>query len=332
MAGGLSDAQPEPRRGRHRRGGGGDTWTPSVPRSGPRRAHARTALTWSTEDTVILPPLRGPATAATEPVAYAWPETPPTGLRKFDLGTIPASVTPPRTWRRAAWFAVGTSTCVVLGLGFAAYTLVGNPARHHIIDALPGQPTQQLLITDVPATTGSAVAPSSVRPTSTSSTSSSTKPRPTSRSNKPTHRVEAGGSSPGQLDTPAGPTRPGHGATTTTTAPPRNTVDPAPIAPTDPEAMGDRTEQYYQHVTDNPEAAYALTTGKMRAEGVEGIEARYADVERIEVREITIDPNWSVTRSELTIVYKDGSTAVEERELTFSQGANPRINGDVPAS
>jgi hypothetical protein len=58
---------------------------------------------------------------------YAWPETPPTGLRKFNLGTIPASVTPPGTWRRAAWFAVGTAVFVVLALGFAAFRLVGPP-------------------------------------------------------------------------------------------------------------------------------------------------------------------------------------------------------------
>ncbi len=51
---------------------------------------------------------------------YALPEAPATGLRKFDLGNVPASVTPPRSWRRAAWFAVGTSAAVVLGLTVAA--------------------------------------------------------------------------------------------------------------------------------------------------------------------------------------------------------------------
>src|SRR5262245_59548443 len=61
-----------------------------------------------------------------EAVVYAVPETPATGLRTFDLGNVPASVTPPRSWRRAAWFAVGTSAAVVLGLIVVAVGPVGR--------------------------------------------------------------------------------------------------------------------------------------------------------------------------------------------------------------
>src|ERR1043165_8076446 len=64
------------------------------------------------------PDLAPPPTAA---------ETTVPGLHKFDLGSIPASVTPPRTWRKAAWFAVGASLAVVFGLAFAAAALVGSP-------------------------------------------------------------------------------------------------------------------------------------------------------------------------------------------------------------
>lgn len=270
-----------------------------------------------------------PVPVPSEPIAYAWPETPPTGLRKFNLGTIPASVTPPRTWRRAAWFAVGTAVFVVLALGFAAFRLVGNPRRITVIDALPGQPSQQLLITDLPSESdASAGDPTSTRPTTTTRTTS---PRPTTKT-VTTRPARTGDAHPGQpakttdRDRPAGP-----GPVPPTTAPARSTVEPLPTPPTDPEQMGDRTELYYAQVCDDPEAAYQLTAGAMRAEGPEGIEARYANIDHIEVKQITIDPNWSYTRSVLKVVRKDGSTITIQRELTFSPGANPKITGDNAA-
>jgi hypothetical protein len=269
-----------------------------------------------------------PVPVPSEPIAYAWPETPPTGLRKFDLGTIPASVTPPGTWRRAAWFAVGTAVFVVLALGFAAFRLVGNPRRTQVIDALPGQPSQQLLITDLPSDgapgTGSTSSPP--KPTSSVRTTPSS-PRPTGRAT--TRTVRPGAAQPtGDPDRePA--TRPG--TTTSATPPARSTIEPAAVPPTDPEQMGDRTELYYAEVCGNPQAAYQLTAGPMRAEGPEGIEARYGNIDHIEVKQITIDPNWSYTRSVLKVVRKDGSTVTIERELTFSPGANPKITSDNAA-
>jgi hypothetical protein len=262
-------------------------------------------------------------------VAYAYPETPATGLRKFNLGTIPASVTPPRTWRRAAWFAVGTAGFVVLALSFAAIQLVGNPKKSYTIDALPGQPSQQLLITGLPAdnpTRSAEPTPSATRSTAPTRSSSAKPARSVNRS-LPIENREGVPAQPGAPDQPLGtvePVRP-------TTAPQRSTIEPAPAPPTDPEKLGDRTELYYKHVCDNPQAAYQLTTGAMRAEGQEGIEARYGNVERIEVEEITIDPNWSVTRSTLTVVRDDGTTFTVRRELTFTSGPDPRISGDIPA-
>src|SRR5699024_6382232 len=52
-------------------------------------------------------------------------ERAPSGLEVFDLGSVPASVTPPRTWRRAAWFATVSSGSVV-GLLFAGAFLLGH--------------------------------------------------------------------------------------------------------------------------------------------------------------------------------------------------------------
>ncbi|MBE9375076.1 hypothetical protein IQ251_11550 [Saccharopolyspora sp. HNM0983] len=51
------------------------------------------------------------------------------GLHKFDLGMVPASVTPPRTWRHAAWFAITTSAAALGGLVLAGSLLVNSPVR-----------------------------------------------------------------------------------------------------------------------------------------------------------------------------------------------------------
>jgi hypothetical protein len=284
------------------------------------------------DDTVEVPellprPRREPAPLL--PVAYAYPETPATGLRKFNLGTIPASVTPPRTWRRAAWFAVGTAGFVVLALGFAAIQLVGNPKRNYTIDALPGQPSQQLLITDLPidSPNQSAEPTPSTRPSEPTRSSSATPTRTTNRTTLTEH-ADGAPARPVAPDRPLGTVEP----VQPTTAPPRSTISPAPMPSTDPEKLGDRTELYYKHVCDNPQAAYQLTTGAMRAEGPEGIVARYGNVERIEVKDITIDPNWSVTRSTLTVVRDDGTTFTIRRELTFTSGPDPRISSDTAAA
>jgi hypothetical protein len=258
---------------------------------------------------------------------YAWPETPATGLRKFNLGTIPASVTPPRTWRRAAWFAVGTAVFVVLALCFAALRLVGNPRRSHTIDALPGQPSQQLLITDLPVQQSTTTPPTTR--SSTAPASSTTAPRQA----RSTPARPAGTGRPqltrpdGQMAAPlATADKPA-----TSTPPARSTIESIPEPPTDPEKLGDRTELYYSRVADNPAAACSLTTGGMQAEGPNGIAARYPDVQRVEVKEIVIDPNWATTRSVLTVVHRDGTTTTVRRELTFSPGKDPKISSDDPA-
>ncbi|MDR7302572.1 hypothetical protein [Haloactinomyces albus] len=53
-------------------------------------------------------------------------DTNPSGLYKFDLGMVPASVTPPPSWRRAAWFAVASSAATLGGLMFATAAMMGS--------------------------------------------------------------------------------------------------------------------------------------------------------------------------------------------------------------
>lgn len=271
-------------------------------------------------------PETGPLSSA---IVFAIPETQPTGLRTFDLGTVPASVTPPRSWRKAAWFAVGTSAAVVLGLAFATSEFMGRPVDDGaLIDALPAYPTGPLTLAELPLeddTTSDT--PSTDRPTTSREPSASPS---SSQAADPPRDTVIGGTSGGETVSPTGP--PSTDTTTTPTAttvePMRTTVGPAPVTPTDPQKMGDRTEEYFALVTTDPAAAHELTTGSMAREGETGIEERYGEVERIEVQDITIDRNQAVTTSRVKVIRKDGTATVEERQLTFTWGGDPKITAD----
>jgi hypothetical protein len=112
-------------------------------------------------------------------------DTDPVGLRKFDLGLVPASVTPPRTWRHAAWFTVLCSACVLMSLLLAVNALVGH-SRQATIDAMPNYPGEPGLLPTTTRTTrtaSSSEAPASttrlqgVRPVSNGSVEAWTSPR-----------------------------------------------------------------------------------------------------------------------------------------------------------
>jgi len=312
-------------------------WTPAVrpTEAGHFPAHAR--VPWGppppdTSPLALVPRQREPEpdvwTEAAAAVVHVVPDTPPQGLRKFDLGIVPASVTPPRSWRKAAWFAVGTSAAVVCGLAVAAVRLMGTPSSGTPIDALPAFPTQELgtlpIDEHIPSRTSRAKA----------STTSSTTDRPDTA--RRTGEAHAPGSADGS-ETGDGSSTPGDSTVEPTTtwteqaAPPRTTVGPEPVTPTNPQAMGDRTEQYFALVTEDPQAAHDLCTGGMAREGPEGIEARYAGVDHVEVQDITIDRNQAMTTSTVRIVRADGTELVEQRTLSFTWGGDPRISADAPA-
>ncbi|MGQ0837597.1 hypothetical protein [Actinokineospora sp.] len=299
MASGRDTGHGLPGRGRHRHRADGTTRTPPAERAAIEEPSPE-------EDTDVLPV-----------VSVRYLDGTATGLAKFDLGSIPASVTPPRSWRHAAWFAVAASILVLVGLAYAAVTLVTGPRKPEVIDALPSLPSQEFL-TDFPGD----VAPTERPTTSPSSTSSPSATRGPTRSPSPRPTVSATG------DGPAAPSAP---PSAPVARPTRSTVTSPMLVPppNNPMTMGDRTEAYYAQVVDNPDAAYALTTGPLRREGADSIERRYADVARVAVERIVIDPNRSKTRSVLRVTRKDGTVTTEERELTFTFGADPKISSDA---
>jgi hypothetical protein len=257
---------------------------------------------------------------------------PPTGLRKFNLGTIPASVTPPRTWRRAAWFAGGTAAFVACALGLAAIALNGHTRRGNTIEALPGQPSQRLTITDLPVNT----------------TAVPTTPRPSAgpvRAGTPTitpGRLPGPAGRPSAIPPPGPPAPaddpPGAPALASPAHPQSNTpflaagpVAPAAVTPAAPKSIGTITEQYFQQVVPNPRAACELTGGRMRQDGAASISRRYAGIARIEIRKVLVDRAGSMSTATLLLVLKDGRSKPVERRLTFSPGPDPRIVSDTPA-
>ncbi|OLF12448.1 hypothetical protein [Actinophytocola xanthii] len=268
-----------------------------------------------------------------EDVRYSL-ETPPRGLRKFDLGTVPASVTPPATWRKAALFAVLTSAAVVCALTVAAIRFVGGPSSRGGIESLPGFPTRPLELEELPAHSSSGIGGGSGGSSRASSTSgTSTGGGATSQEKEaapsaatPTVSVTVTGTSTTSRPATASSTTPPHA---TPSRPERITVGPSPVTPTDPKAMGDRTEQYFSLVTANPYAAYQLCTGELANSGPDAILARYSDVTDIQVLHITINRGQAVTLNVLRLVHADGSVTMEVRQLTFTRGLDPRISDDT---
>ncbi|MGB3440279.1 MAG: hypothetical protein WBA97_16150 [Actinophytocola sp.] len=271
-------------------------------------------------------------------MTYPLTESPLTGLGTFDLGTVPASVTPPRSWRKAAWFAVGTSAAVALGLTVATSELMGRPVDDgRLIDALPGYPSGPLTLSQLPHDAGT---PSSGRPddggapTSHRGPSTTVATPPSSQDDPPRDTVTGRTSDeesvvptePPSKDTTAAPPTTSAAATT---APTRTTVGPPPVLLADPQQMGDATEEYFELVTIDPAAALAMATGGLAREGEEGIEARYGRVERVEVQDITIDRDQAFTTSRVEVVHENGARTVEQRRLKFTWGDDPKITEDT---
>jgi hypothetical protein len=262
-----------------------------------------------------------PQPRSSDPVA----DTDAAGLRTFNIGLVPASVTPPRTWKRAAWFAVLSSAGVLVGLAIAAAKLVGTSGPVERI-GLPGYPS------DVPMLSGLAT----------------NDPRRSSQAAEPHAAVGAGLRAPAPVrqtgtaqtgtaqatDTSPGRTSGGPGSAGPVTPPPQvttvtNTTQPPVV---DGRRIVERTEKFYEEVATNSNTALSMATEYFQQNTKAVLEQHYSDVSQIEVKEITVDPSKGVTVSLLQITRKDGSMTTEKRELTFTTGDEPLINDERQAA
>jgi hypothetical protein len=312
-------------RGKHRPESG--SWIP-LPERGHHHPHAKA---------VVAPPgiVLTETSPPIEPAEILITTVPITGLRSFDLGTVPASVTPPRTWRKAAWFAVAASVGVLIALAAAATAFVGRPSQWTTIDALPSLPGATDLITTLPSIASSTASRTSTVNSSVESPSAGSPDR--IRTDPSSHSSSAaGGASEPRNPTVTAPTvttsaEPApSGSTTTEPGPKRSTLTPLVMSPpVNAEQIGDRTEAYYDTVVDDPNAAYAMTSGPMQDEGPEGIKRRYEDVTGVQVEQITIDPATGRTMNTVRLHHRDGSVTTQRRTLTFSAGKDPRITNET---
>ncbi len=312
---------------------------------------------------VTLPPPTPDAERRPAPSAATASATPPPdGLGTFDLGSVPASVTPPRTWRRAAWFAALSSTGVIVALLVAGTAFVGRtdeqpravevwPERGGRLavapeQGQPGEPGDSAGTTAPPATPAGKDAQGAGTAAEGDSTD---RPAgfgaPAREGESGTGLSDAAASGPdGSGDEPGGVAADGdHGEVAGEPAeaqmadgPRKPPVTPAATSTEDEENVGllrtghdaetlaQRSQDFFDTVTEDPEAAHALTTGELAEQGPEGLARRYAGVAYFEVRHVHIDTAEGVTVTTLRITRPDGSTTEATRELTFA--ADDRIS------
>jgi hypothetical protein len=242
------------------------------------------------------------------------------GLCAFNIGLVPASVTPPRTWRQAAWFTVLCSAAVLAGLMVIA-ALIGSPRPYNRIDTLPGYPSAVPPVVPPPGGTGR---PAVSRPVQLAAGAE------TGVQDWPPVRA------PGRfLDARAGMTVPGDGGRPSGDPPvPMPSVEtetgdgPAVV---DGETIFHQTQLYYDSLVGDLSTAYAMTTGPLHADGAAALAARYWDVAAVRLAEVSVDPGHAVTTNVLRITRLDGATRTERRVLVFAPGAEPKVSDERPA-
>ncbi|SEB34323.1 hypothetical protein SAMN04489727_0967 [Amycolatopsis tolypomycina] len=250
------------------------------------------------------------------------------GLGGFAIGSVPASVTPPKTWRKAAWFATGASGAVVVGLLCAGSFLVGKPPMDQAVQgAWPGYQ-------GVPTIAD----PTGDRPPPTEG-GSAAGPKTASRPDDDAAGTTQGGGGAGPVDGVAPPVDDSASAPGTATtgpadpsAPPRKPpVAPAqretPVKPPwwysfppDAQTMGDNSEKFFNTVTTDPSAASSVTTGQLHDQGPQALAQRYAGIAYFEVKKVSIDQQRGVTVNTVEVTHTDGTKTLEERTLTFGDG------------
>ena len=268
-----------------------------------------------------------PAQRDGRPAADPLVDSDGSGLRKFNIGLVPASVTPPRTWKRAAWFAVVSSAGVLIGLAVAAAKLVGGSGPTERI-GMPEYPANVPIVTDF-GTRTSMPSPGPQAPDTKPQApgrASTTPAAPSSAAPGSTSSGSTSGTSGGAGPTTA--TAPGAPGTPSTTSPTVTTVPNQEKPLVDSTAIADRTEKFYEELAANTETALALTTDAFRSNAEAVLEQRFANVSLIEVKEISVDPSRGITISTLQITKKDGTASTEQRELTFTLSGNPLINAE----
>jgi hypothetical protein len=250
------------------------------------------------------PPFDPPGRDGWDKAERALSDTGSVGLRMFDLGTIPASVTPPRTWRRAAWFTIVASAAALLGLLAVGAMLVGPMRATDRFDAMPIFPSGAPLAA-IGGSRSARPVGASVRPTTSSvvNLGDTTRLIPRHHAGRPT--------------TPTAPV--------VATLPVAVATVPVGEPVIDPTRLIKQTQTFFAEVTSNAQAAADLTDRTVRDDALALIHRKYGDISTIQIQSITLDPTDGVTVSLLRVVAKDGTTTTERTTLRFTLTADPKI-------
>jgi hypothetical protein len=242
------------------------------------------------------------------------------GLRMFNLGTIPASVTPPRSWRRAAWFTIVASIASLAGLLAVAAVLVGPVQPIDRLNALPYFPDGSPL-----ATLGGPADPVGHSLHHTAGTNPARAMTDEVADVDHTQSLDRivgtrpqGESATASVDTTGVPS-----VTSTTTQQPPSVTIGHPIV--DPSTLVDRTKSFFSDVTSNVKAAAALTVGSIQDDAAALIQQKYGDVSSIQIERMSLDPTSGLTISLLRLVNKDGTTQTQHITLQFTLTGDPKI-------
>ncbi len=272
-------------------------------------------------------------------------------LQKFDLGMVPASVTPPRTWRRAGWFAVLSSVATLGGIVLATVALAPKEPLHHTAEVphMPrGHDYPRPAALNDPSVPGGCVpvpplrTPGSAEPSPTETTTSpeSTNVRAVSpRHGAPKlapgedsapHSAESGSRPPEprperQVPTGTEPTSSRPTTSDSVTA----LAEQQYAGTTSWSRMHELTERYFSNIAAGElRSAHRMTGGRLRRADFADFAAPYTGADGIAVVATTAAADSTVT--ELRIE-RDGATRTIHRRLGFDADRR-RVVADVPAS
>lgn len=257
------------------------------------------------------------------------------GLGTFDLGSVPASVTPPKSWRKAAWFAALSSSGVVVALLFAGSFLVGAPAGGQAAQGWPGDRGGQPLVNGEQEAGATSAQNGSIGGIPAGGTDAPKAPGDQRRlpdGTTPDGRGPGSGAIP--PGTTAGITTTGQAGSSSSRPPQKPPITLAPMESQPPrfwpqmnaDQMGRTSQDFLNRVPGNPAAACDLTTGELRDKGPQALAEHYSDIAFFEVKHVYIDQNEGYTINTVEVTHRDGSKTIERRTLVF--GDDNKIKSD----
>ena len=334
------DGRDDPVRpdGRHRVGGRVLAWAPGLTDSdtvrseGARPDAARSDATRSDaarSDTARSDAARK-AGQQSDPQDDSPPRRRPQTLGDLDLAITPVSVTPPPTWRRAAWFSVGASCVVLTVLVFAAALLAERPFDR--IDAFPGLPTGGLL-TAQPL--GPPVHPVPAGPPGAGGdghTALGGQPGDGQGNGGPLGSDGSddsdGRSSPGSAG-PTGEQARGDAPTAPMVTVMPTTGQPPPVTAEDLVAG---TTRFYDQLPRNVDAAWAMVGPRVKVQGYDSFRKLWGDATEVRLQQIVVDADGSSVLATVQLVTADGVEHVQRFHLTFRKGRSMIIDDITPVT